>query len=318
MKPPPIAPLIDTGSPRPFWSVMIPVFWPKERYLRKAIESVLRQCDTTANFQVEVVDDCSPDSEIPALVRSIGGDNVAYSRTSRNLGLAGCWNTCIERARGEWVHILHQDDYVLPGFYEKLAEAFRRHPNVALVAARSFSVDKDDVITGVSPRVRELEHGSRAPPVYFDSAPFRCPGVTVRRSAYEAHGGFLKELRFVLDLEMWARVVGAAGGLVTPDVLACHRKHAESETVHLMRSGETLQDYERLHHLFAQRYKDFNPRKAAAMVCSLAWRQAATYKERGEAVAAKAYLDYWRRNVPLHRRLFKHASVWLRARLANP
>ena len=46
------------------------------------------------------------------------GDRVAvHQKSLRTNGLAGIWNRCIERARGEWVHILHQDDIVLPGFY---------------------------------------------------------------------------------------------------------------------------------------------------------------------------------------------------------
>ena len=54
------------------------------------------------------------------LVRDIAGDRVTVHREPKNNGLGRIWNRCIERARGEWVHILHQDDIVLPGFYKHL------------------------------------------------------------------------------------------------------------------------------------------------------------------------------------------------------
>jgi len=293
---------------------MIPVFRPKERYLRKAIESVLCQQNDPGRFQVQVVDDCSPDCDVQALVQSIAGDTVAYYRTSRNLGLAGAWNTCIERARGEWVHILHQDDYVLPGFYNKLEETIGAHPDVALVATRSFFVDEEDVIVGVTRRVKELEHGSRAVEHFFYGTPLQCPAVAVCRRAYETHGGFVEELRYLLDVEMWARLVGAAGGLLTSEVLACYRRHGDSETAYLLRTGITFQDYERLHQLFAHRYREFDARKAASLRCSLAWSRGVTYKEKGQMSAAKACFDYWRKNAPLKERFFKQASAMLRGR----
>src|SRR2546430_3796515 len=87
-------------------------------------------------MQIQVVDDCSPRVDVKKMVESIANDRVIYSRTPENFGLAGCWNACIERSRGQWVHILHQDDMVLPGFYaamrkgaevEKVGAAFCRH-----------------------------------------------------------------------------------------------------------------------------------------------------------------------------------------------
>jgi hypothetical protein len=50
------------------------------------------------------------------MVRSWGFDSVSVHRRSTNGGLAACWNECIARARGELIHILHQDDLVKPGF----------------------------------------------------------------------------------------------------------------------------------------------------------------------------------------------------------
>ena len=40
---------------------------------------------------------------------------MTFHAEPQNRGLANTWNRRIERARGHWVHILHQDDIVLLG-----------------------------------------------------------------------------------------------------------------------------------------------------------------------------------------------------------
>src|SRR5438034_10725578 len=87
-------------------------------------------------MQIEVVDDCSPHGAPVKLVHRIAGDRVAVHREPKDNGLAGIWNRCIERARGEWVHVLHQDDAVLTGFYEHLYRGISCNPNVGMAFFR--------------------------------------------------------------------------------------------------------------------------------------------------------------------------------------
>src|SRR4051794_29434054 len=113
-----ISPLGSDDKKRPLWSVMIPAYNPRADHLEQALRSVLIQDPGPERMQIEVVDDCSPEVDVAALVKRIAGEQVAFSRNDRNLGLARGWNSCVSRSRGDWVHILHQDDYVLPGFYQ--------------------------------------------------------------------------------------------------------------------------------------------------------------------------------------------------------
>lgn len=207
----------------PFWSVMIPVYSPAPRQLEQALESVLCQDCGVEAMQIEIVDDCSPEVDVQQLVRAVAGDRVHFSQTTKNVGLAGCWNTCIERARGEWVHILHQDDYVLPGFYSEIESIAESHPEISLIAVRSFYVNEEGVIDALTPRVKDLEEGGRSVAELFYLNPIECPGVTVRRHAYLKHGEFRFDLCYTLDWEMWTRIIGLEGGLISSKVLACYR-----------------------------------------------------------------------------------------------
>jgi GT2 family glycosyltransferase len=278
---------------------MIPTYRPQEAFLRKTLESVLQQAAGADTMQIEVVDDGSPDGNTEAMVRAIAGNRVQFSRTPKNLGLAGCWNTCIERARGQWVHLLHHDDYVLPGFYGQLRRVAEQHPEVALVACRSFLVDGQGVIGQVSPRLPELEPGSRAVEAFFYANPLQCPGVVMRRTFYEMQGGFRPDLFYVLDLEMWARAVGLAGGVVLPDVLACFRSAQGQTTSRLERSGESLRDVARLIQIYAERYPAFDRRRSLRQLCEKTLDQARRFSKAGDAEAAKANWHFWNHNLPV-------------------
>ena len=99
----PLPPMVE----RPFWSVMIPIYNCRDDYLRETLGSVLRQDPGIADMQIEVLDNCSTTGDPQAVVREMGGGRIAFHRHTHNLGIAGNFNACIERARGHWIHILH-------------------------------------------------------------------------------------------------------------------------------------------------------------------------------------------------------------------
>ena len=122
----PVPPL-SAGVNRPKWSVMIPTY-NCARFLGGTLESVLAQAEGSGGMQIEVVDDCSVDDP-ENVVRQIGGGRVDFFRQSSNVGHIANFQTCLTRARGEIVHLLHGDDLVRPGFYEALQRGFDAEPN---------------------------------------------------------------------------------------------------------------------------------------------------------------------------------------------
>jgi GT2 family glycosyltransferase len=282
---------------------MIPSYNPRRDYLEQTLRSVLSQDPGQHRMQIEVVDDCSNGQDVAATVRSISADRVAFSKTPTNLGLAGCWNTCAERSMGTWVHILHQDDYVLPGFYERLETLSRANDEAGLIAARSFLVGEDGVIEGVTDRIQRLEHGGKnAHDLYYES-PVRCPGIIVRRDFYEQHGGFRSDLKFTLDYEMWTRVISASGGLATPEVLAAYRYASGNETSRLIRTGEAFEDYSRLHKIYAQRFEDFDSKRANRNICGTAISYSERLEQLGDYDAARACFNFWKKNSTLKQKV---------------
>ena len=110
-------PPVSEGTNRPLWSVMIPTYHCA-CFLRQTLESVLSQDPGPDLMQIEVVDDGSTLDDPGAVVAAVGRGRVGFYRQPQNVGHTKNFETCLRRSRGKVVHLLHGDDYVLPGFYK--------------------------------------------------------------------------------------------------------------------------------------------------------------------------------------------------------
>jgi glycosyltransferase involved in cell wall biosynthesis len=233
---PPSAPLIagiqGSGS-RPFWSVMIPTYDPRADYLEETLLSVLKQDPGPDQMQIEVIDDCSKDNTASEVTRRVGAGRVTFHRELENRGLANAWNRCIERARGHWVHILHQDDIVLRGFYDLLRKGAERSHAGAIFCRHAITNSNGHWI-----QLSELHRESTG---LLDDwhgkitvqCVIQCAAIAVRRRVYEQLGGFLPHLHYVPDWEMWQRIASQFPVCFEPSILACYRLHPNSATSRL-------------------------------------------------------------------------------------
>jgi len=67
-------------------------------FLTEALEAVLAQALPPEQMQIEVVDDCSTDADVEALVQAIGKGRIGYFRQPENKGSLRNFETCINRA----------------------------------------------------------------------------------------------------------------------------------------------------------------------------------------------------------------------------
>jgi GT2 family glycosyltransferase len=222
---------VPGGTPRPFWSVMIPTY-NNGHYLRRTLESVLSQDLGPDRMQIEVVDGCSTKDDPEAIVQELGKGRVTFHRLSANRGPAHTFNVSIERSRGHWVHVLHGDDMVLPGFYEAYTAAIHAYPRARTVLGQAIVIDEDDRWTGLFGPVPPVGGGilenfavSQATRqlVLF-------PGVVVRRDAYEEVGGFCTWFNHVADWDMWFRLGQHAPVAYMARPFAQYRSHGETDT----------------------------------------------------------------------------------------
>ncbi len=240
-----IAP-VPAGVFRPFWSVMMPAH-NRTRFLPAALASVLAQDPGPTVMQIEVIDNGSTTPEVARLVREIGGDRVTYTRLPYNIGPYAIHNECLRRARGHWVHILHDDDLVLPGFYATLAAAIARHPHLGAACCRYRFINERDRVLGVS-RLERPTSGElpRDPERILLEGDRQIAATVVRRSAVETWGGFCEAIGPKLDRELWMRLSQAVPFWYEARILACYRRHQHSVTNTLARAPDNARSSNRV------------------------------------------------------------------------
>jgi glycosyltransferase involved in cell wall biosynthesis len=221
---------------------MIPAY-NRTQYLEEMLRSVLSQDPGAEEMQIEIVDDASLLQDPEPLVRRIAGDRVSFARNPHNIGLMPNFNRCVERSRGQWVHILHTDDFVLPGFYERLKSRLQNRSDVGAAFCRYATIDENGRWVFIS----ELERPT--PGILPDfigkigvSQRIQFPAIVVRRSVYEQLGGFRLDLPFTADWELWIRIAAHYNIWYEPTTLAAWRHHSTSATAALKSSGEAFSD----------------------------------------------------------------------------
>jgi glycosyltransferase involved in cell wall biosynthesis len=283
---------------RPRWSIMIPTY-NCAAFLKKTLESVLSQDLGEELMQIEVVDDCSTKDNPEQVVNEIGKGRVKFYRKPKNEGAIPNFNTCIERSKGELIHILHGDDWVLPGYYSRIENCATKYPETSLFSTRVFYTDEAEIVFKELPRVVDFENQpSKNVNDFWELNPLLFPGVTVRRSAYESLGGFRLDLVHTADWEMWIRVINEYGGMILPEILASYRMFEGNDTSKLAKSAENLNDYLRLSNYFSK-YPSFEPDKFMNMVNELAQKQLDMFNRIGDKASVEKNQKF----------IFKNSSI---------
>jgi glycosyltransferase involved in cell wall biosynthesis len=111
---------------KPLVSIVIATYKRAGLVLR-AIQSVLQQ--TYQNYEIIVVDDCSPDNTRDAVLMC-PDPRVRYLRHETNKGLPAGRNTGIDAARGVYIAFLDDDDEWRPEKLEREYAAIQNHDAV--------------------------------------------------------------------------------------------------------------------------------------------------------------------------------------------
>jgi GT2 family glycosyltransferase len=214
-------------------------------FLRETLASVLAQDPGPRLMQIEVVDDASTDDP-EAVVEELGAGRVGFFRQPRNVGHVENFNTCLRRARGQLVHLLHGDDAVRVGFYETMARPFEERPEIGAAFCRYIAIDEHGRWQSVSRLERRtggvldgwletLALGQR----------LQTPSMVVRHDVYDRIGGFDSRLSWTEDWEMWVRIAAGYPVWYEPEPLALYRIHSASSSGRLTRTAESIRDTRR-------------------------------------------------------------------------
>jgi glycosyltransferase involved in cell wall biosynthesis len=306
---------VPAGVDRPRWSVMIPTY-NCAQFLRTTLENVLAQDPGSDRMQIEVVDDASNDDPA-SIVDDIGHGRVEFFQQPSNQGQIPNLASCVERARGEIVHILHGDDYVLPGYYEALERGFASSPRVGAAFCRWKIVDEGGRdVTVAEPEEDRAGIIEDALTRLASEQRIVTPAISVRRKVWERLGGFDSRLRCAEDWEMWVRIAADYDVWYEPQLLAAYRRHGQSNTSRNTRNAEEL----RYSRMAIDMFEPLLPRDSARRIVKNAKRayartalhNAETFVQEPDWRAVKANLLMAARLDPSPRTLRKMAEVLLK------
>ena len=211
-------------------------------FLVEAINSVLAQDPGEKIMQIQVVDDCSTDTDVRQLVQDVGKGRVEYFRQSQNVGSVRNFETCLNRSTGRIIHLLHADDKVKPGFYKKLGALLERYPEAGAAFCNYEFIDGKG--KWLYNNDKEYETDMLLTDQLLTMAE-RCPvqyvSIVVKREVYEKEGGFFGTI-YGEDWEMWARIAKDYAFAYTPEVLAEYRIHDSNISTNSFRTGDNIRD----------------------------------------------------------------------------
>jgi len=188
----------------PLISVLMPTFNTPARYLRLAIESVLRQ--TYEGWQLCIYDDGSSLPETFEVLNEYRGrePRIRIEFGDRNRGIATATNAAIALAQGQYITMLDHDDEIVAEALMEVANVLNGDPGIDALYTDQAYIEAD---------------GSPGEPFYKpDWSPEMFRGVmfvghllVVRRSLAVELGGFDARFDRVQDFEFMLRVSEKSG-----------------------------------------------------------------------------------------------------------
>jgi glycosyltransferase involved in cell wall biosynthesis len=225
-------------------SIIIPTY-NCAAYLRETLRSVKAElADRFSGAQICVLDDHSTADDPGAIVTEIWPQRVRFIQHPQNVGPCANFNACVELANREWIHILHGDDYVLPGVYTEFARCIEEHPDAIAVFARAMKVTAEGKQMGeVSPSLGPAARGwLKYEPLAWSHNPILFPSVLISRTAVNLIGNFDCTFCHVQDWNLWWRIAMTKRAVYSNAVVAAYREFEGNHTSTIVRNGTSLRE----------------------------------------------------------------------------
>lgn len=220
------------SSHQPRVSVVIPVRNGKD-FIREAIDSVLMQ--GVDALEVIVIDDGSDDFDYTSLAHI---DPRIRTLRLEGLGVSHARNAGMQQARGEFIAFLDADDVWFPGKLCAQLRYFDCHPDVGMVFGGfiRWSADENGVFPPSASLWRDCHaltdaEAARSGWIYTRLLLGLLVGMNtavIRRSVYQAIGGFNPSMRVGEDYDFWLKAARVTQMHALAGPVAFYRIHGSS------------------------------------------------------------------------------------------
>jgi hypothetical protein len=207
----------------PLVSIIIPTYNRAASYFPLTLRSAVDQ--TYDAIEILVCDNASPD-HTGEVVSAMRDSRIRYVRHAQNIGPYENWNRGVERARGDYILLLHDDDLIDTDFVECCLRAanFRAGPGVIRTGTR--------IIDGAGRTLWQTQNRVKGLPLeeffraWFEgkTAWFMVSTLFQTKGLREL-GGFRSEHQMLQDGVAIALLASRYGRADVEEVKASYRKH---------------------------------------------------------------------------------------------
>ena len=194
-----------------------------EPYIAAAIQSVVDQ--SHAASRIIVVDDASTDGTAQAAATF--GDRVRVV-TGEGRGPAAARNLGVRQSDGELIAFLDADDVCHPDRLRLQRDTLIGHPAATMVFCDAEYVDASGARTGSRFMCPEYRREAFLGQLFERNRVLTTSVVMVRRSAFDAAGGFDERLSHAEDYDLWIRLAGIGDVEHVDQPLVLYRLHASN------------------------------------------------------------------------------------------
>lgn len=210
--------MADAGVP--LVTIVTPSYNQAE-FIEQTILSVLEQ--DYPNIEYMVVDGGSTDGSADIIRKHAG--RIAWWVSEKDAGQADAINKGFARAKGDFVAWLNSDDVYRSGAVRAAVEALQSHPQAGMVYADLESIDRRGRVFNTI-RYRQFS--------LLDLLTFEIigqPTVFMRREILQQAGPLDVSYKYLMDHQLWLRMLRKAPAHYVPAVWAAARHHAAAKNV---------------------------------------------------------------------------------------
>ena len=187
-------------------SICIPAY-KRVEFLHRVLDSVVIQ--QFQNFEVIVTDD-SPDESVQTLCSEYSSKiPLTYYRNERPLGTPENWNEAIRRARGEWIKLMHDDDWFADqNSLQRFADAIEEHKSASFFYSAYTNFYEDGQMEPVFPGAfrRRLLKGK--PVTLLSKNVIGPPSVILTRN--DGNAFYDKTIKWLVDIDFYIKYLQSA------------------------------------------------------------------------------------------------------------
>lgn len=202
---------------------VITTVFNSEKYLKKAIESILTQ--SFEDFEYILVDDHSSDNSVD-IIHSYKDKRIKLIRNNSNQGTYAASNKAIELAKGQYIARLDSDDIAREDRFEKQTKLLDEKLNIAVVGSYVQLIDDKDALIGERkfPQTNNEILGQ-----IFLVNPITHSASMVRKEYLNKVGGYNSQFSKSQDYNLWLNIARIGGKFYNiPEYLVQYRIHDQS------------------------------------------------------------------------------------------